>query len=47
MVGGARGDGPSSSIMGLNQVEASSNTQVLFGTNINTTEVQNKLRNFI
>lgn len=28
-------------------MDASSNTQVLFGTNINTNEVQNKLRDFI
>ena len=28
-------------------MEASSNTQVLFGTNINSNEVQNKLKNFI
>ena len=28
-------------------MEASSNTQVLFGTNINSNEVHNKLRNFI
>lgn len=34
-------------MMGLGQMEASSNTQVLFGTNINSNEVHNKLRNFI
>ena len=34
--------------MGMgNNVEASSGTQVLYGTNINSNEVQNKLRNFI
>lgn len=27
--------------------EASSNTQVLYGTNINSSEVQQKLRNFL
>lgn len=32
---------------GLNMQEASSNTQVLYGTNINSTEVQQKMRNFL
>ena len=31
----------------MNNNEPSSNTQVLYGTNINSTEVQQKLRNFI
>lgn len=33
--------------MGLNQMEPSSGTQVLYGTNINSSEVQMKIRNFI
>ncbi|CDW88048.1 dna replication licensing factor mcm4 [Stylonychia lemnae] len=43
-----RPDGLSSSNMiGMNAVEASSGTQVLYGTNINSNDVQSKLRNFI
>ena len=44
-----RPDGASSTnMMGMgNNVEASSGTQVLYGTNINSNEVQTKLRNFI
>ena len=34
-------------MMGLNQAEPSSGTQVLYGTNINSSEVQQKLRNFL
>lgn len=35
-------------MQGMNQLaEPSSNTQVLYGTNINSNEVQNKLRNFL
>lgn len=34
-------------MQGLAQIEASSNTQVLYGTNINSTDVQSKLRNFL
>lgn len=33
--------------MGLNHIEPSSGTQVLYGTNINSNEVQQKLRNFL
>jgi ethanolamine utilization protein EutA (predicted chaperonin) len=34
-------------MQGLAMQEASSNTQVLYGTNINSTDVQIKLRNFL
>ena len=34
-------------MQGLYMQEASSNTQVLYGTNINSGEVQQKLRNFL
>lgn len=31
----------------MNHIEPSSGTQVLYGTNINSNEVQQKLRNFL
>jgi DNA replication licensing factor MCM4 len=34
-------------MQGLAGLEASSNTQVLYGTNINSNEVQTKLKNFL
>jgi DNA replication licensing factor MCM4 len=37
----------STGMQGLAGMEPSSNTQVLYGTNINSTEVQQKLRNFL
>lgn len=37
----------STGMQGLAGMEPSSNTQVLYGTNINSNEVQNKLRNFL
>ena len=37
----------STGMQGLNMQEASSNTQVLYGTNINSSEVQQKLRTFL
>jgi DNA replication licensing factor MCM4 len=34
-------------MQGMNLNEPSSNTQVLYGTNINSSDVQNRLRNFL
>ena len=34
-------------MQGMAGMEPSSNTQVLYGTNINSNEVQQKLRNFL
>lgn len=37
----------STALNGVNGMEASSNTQVLWGTNINTNEIQLKMKSFI